>query len=90
MADQLSKREADALVAQAVNAKAASMVLKLLADAGLDAPAIAGALLTGATAVIQNAYDPPHRLRVLNAMLAETIHEWADAAAIDPASAGRA
>lgn len=81
MADQLSKREADALVAMAVNAKAAETAIKVLADAGLDGAAIIAALLTAATAVINNAVGPKERLPLLNTMLAETIREWAAEAA---------
>lgn len=87
MGRKLSDEECQAMVAEAVNAKASAMAIKMLGDAGLEAPAIIAALLTGATTLIQTAYAPPHRLHVLNSMLAETIHEWADAAG---ANAGQA
>lgn len=80
MANRLSQEEADALVATAQNAAAAQTVLSVLRGAGMPWPAIVAALLTAATGVIEDAYGPRDRLSVLNAMLAETIHEWAAAA----------
>ena len=81
MGKKLTHEERQALVAQAQNAAAAKLIITMLKDAGLDTGAGIAAAITAATVIIETHFLPHQRLHILNSMLAETIHEWADSAA---------
>jgi hypothetical protein len=80
MASYLGEDERRAAVAQAQNIAAAQLVLRMLRGEGLGAPAIIAATITAATATIEANWPMGQRLAVLNALLGDTINEWAAAA----------
>jgi hypothetical protein len=82
MADSLTEEQRTLVLAQARNSAAAQALLGLLQSTGMNAPAMLGALATAFTALIETSYDPPHRLTIMNALLADTINEFATAAAV--------
>lgn len=86
MADNLAEQHRLLMAAQAQAVGGAEAAIALLAAQGLNPPAMIAALLTAATAVVESSFAPGERLGVLNAALAETIHEWATAAATAKAS----
>ena len=82
MPDGLTPEQLAAAISHGKNVASAQAVLGMLRGLSFTAPEIITSLLTAATAVIETNYAPEQRLQCLNEHLADTIKEWAEAAAI--------